>query len=282
MKEIIFKLAVLYYSSYLNILSVFNPDKAAEKAITLFKKPRNKALRKKQSDYLQQHKKGSFKCNDEEIVWYNWPGAGPNLLLLHGWESSTARWKPYLKDLRERQFNVYAIDAPAHGLSGGKYFTPELYADAIAHVTSKFNIHIIIGHSVGAYATLIYCKRPGRAGSLNNLILLAPTGRIRDFMNRFFDILSLNNKIRSKYFDNFKALYKHDLKYYDSDNLVKGVGLPGLLIHDKDDKTLPYSDSVLVAENWDGVQFITTKGYGHRLKSTEVKKYIMDYLDKSI
>lgn len=272
-------MAVAYYSILINMVSLFSKEKAAEMAINIFKRPRNGRPKGRHLEYLKKHKAGQFQSQGLSHSYYHWSGKGDSILLLHGWESNSVRWKPYIEDLQKRDYNIYAFDAPAHGLSEGHYFTPELYADAIQDFLEKHNIKIILGHSVGAYATLIYCKRPIRSDHLKHLILLAPTGKIRDFMNRFFDILKLNTSIRDHYFNNFQKLYQHELEYYDSDNLVQGIGLDGILIHDKNDITLPYKDSELIAANWPEGKFITTEGFGHRLKSTEVTKQIFAYLD---
>ena len=282
MKSLKFRILVSSIGLYINLVSFFSKEAAANIAIRIFKKPRNGKLKPEQEKYLKTHFDHNFISNGYNIACYRWPGKGPKILLLHGWESSSVRWKPYIEDLRSRGFDIYAIDAPAHGLSGGKYFTPILYADAISQIAKQQNFNVIVGHSVGAYATLIFNKRPARPESIKDLILLAPTGKIRDFMHSYFDILKLRSAIRDHYFRQFQKLYNQELSYYDSDRLIAETNITGLLIHDKKDLTLPYKDSVLIAKNWPEGQFVTTEGYGHRLKSTEVKRIIFNYLDSAI
>lgn len=279
-KGIIFNLIILYYRILINTIALFDTQKAAEKAISIFKIPRAGRPNKSQKQYLIQHFEGYTSSGENKIAVYHWPGSGKKILLAHGWESNTARWAPYIPGIQELNFDIYALDAPAHGLSGGREFTPELYADAIEGLAREKEIDIIIGHSAGAYSALIYAHRNRTTETVESLVLMAPTGRIRDFIEKTFQMFKLKESIRRAYFNGFEELYKHELRYYDSDNLIKTVKQSGLLIHDKKDRTLPYKDSVRIAENWPNARFITTEGYGHRLRSSVVSQHILDYLQE--
>ena len=270
-----------YYSISINGISYISKEWAAQLALKLFMKPRAGRPKGAQTNYLTKSRWISISSHGHAIQAYRWPGGTKNILLLHGWESNTSRWKPYVQKLVDLGYTVYAIDAPAHGLSEGNEFTPELYADAIDAFLKMQEVDVIMGHSVGAYSAMIYCKRPERISRLKYVMLLAPTGKIKDFMNRSFDVLKIRQKVRDHYFRNFEAMYHHELSYYDAENLIKHTKLKGMLMHDKNDKTLPYSDSVLIAQNWPQGEFVSTEGYGHRLKSTEVSEIIFRYL-KSI
>jgi pimeloyl-[acyl-carrier protein] methyl ester esterase len=49
-------------------------------------------------------------------LWCDTAGAGPDLVLLHGWGMNAAVWKPLLPGLQER-FRVTLIELPGHGES---------------------------------------------------------------------------------------------------------------------------------------------------------------------
>ncbi|NNE15310.1 MAG: alpha/beta hydrolase [Saprospiraceae bacterium] len=280
MKNLVVKLTIFIYSNFINGLSVFNKKQAANAAMRVFQKPRGKKITSSNKAYLLKYKAGDLLVGSESIAYYNWPKTGKKILLLHGWESYSYRWRPYIKDLQKLNYNVFALDAPAHGLSSGKKFSPTAYADAIKSMVEKEKIELIIAHSVGAYAAIIYASENTTPRYLEDLILLAPTGKLQDFMNQFFDFLKLNDKVREGFRENFIRTYGHDLDYFDSDNLIKKVTCRGLLIHDKEDKTLPFKDSEDIAANWPIGKFIATKGFGHRLKGPFIKELILNYLKK--
>jgi len=259
----------------------FNPEKAANIALKLFSSPRAGRARDFQRDYLEEHIKGYIISDSIKLCYYNWPGTGDRILLVHGWESNSSRWKPYIADMVDRNYDIYALDAPSHGLSEGKYFNPQKYADGVAQLVEKYNINILLGHSVGAYTSLIYAQREDRNESINQLMLLAPTGKLQYVIDQFFNILGLNKKMREAYNDNFKKIFHFEPHQFDSDKLIKGIGLNGFLMHDKNDRTLPFKDSVLIADNWPQAKFVITEGYGHRLKSSEVKEELFKYLDET-
>jgi len=277
-KGIFFNVIIFYYRVLINAIAVFDTQTAAAKAISIFKIPRAGRPNKSQKLFLDAHFEGYSSSGKTKIAHYRWPGPGKKILLAHGWESNSARWTPYILGIQDLGFDIYALDAPAHGLSEGREFTPEIYADAIESIATEKKIDIIIGHSAGAYSALIYAHRNRINETVKSLVLLAPTGRIRDFIEKTFQMFKLKESVRQAYFNGFEELYKHELSYYDSDNLIKSVRQPGLLIHDKKDRTLPYADSVHIAENWPNARFITTEGFGHRLRSSIVIQHILDYL----
>ena len=55
---------------------------------------------------------------------------------------------------------------------------------------------------------------------------------------------------------------------------------PGFLIHDLEDKVIPYSEAEALANAWPGLKFMTTTGKGHRdiLSAPEVMRTIVDFV----
>lgn len=280
MKKLLVNGAILYYSSLINTTSLISPKKASDLALKVFKTPRGKKMTAKEVAFLEASQKGFIEHSNFKMPYYNWPNKGPKILLLHGWESNSYRWRSYIKDLSALEYNVLAIDAPAHGRSTGKLFTPIDYANTIKMIVEQEKINIVLGHSVGAYATILYGSENELPAHLDKLILLAPTGKFQNFMKKFFDFLKLNKKVRASFKENFIKTYGQELDYYDSHRLIKKIPVGGLLLHDKDDSILPFEDSLLINENWPKGDFVATKGYGHRLKGLEIKKIVLNYLSK--
>ncbi len=219
-----------------------------------------------------------IKIDDYEIALYNWKATGPSILLIHGWESHSYRWKNYIQHFSELNYNIFAIDAPAHGLSSGKEFTPLYYAKAIDKVVQESNIRYILSHSVGAYSTIYYLSHFNTPDDLESVILKAPTGSLKSFTNQFFNFLKLNQSIRDSYEDIFEDTYGKPMDYYDSFELIKKINISGLLIHDNDDAVLPVEESHLIHQNCPQGKFITTDGHGHRLLKSQVMNLISDFL----
>lgn len=54
--------------------------------------------------------------------------------------------------------------------------------------------------------------------------------------------------------------------------LARQLDVPGLVIHDQDDRDVPIEEGAAVARAWPGAQFVRTTGLGHRriLRDPEV------------
>ena len=53
----------------------------------------------------------------------------------------------------------------------------------------------------------------------------------------------------------------------------------GLIIHDKKDRIIPYKDGLKFKQNYHNAKFISTKGFGHGLKSDVVYNHILEFLN---
>ena len=119
---------------YLNLLSLIVPSYTAKKTLEIFAKVRKGKIDKdKTFPILEEGKQNRFHCNGHEIQRYHWKGSGKKVLLLHGWESNTHRWRNLIRSLKTQDFDIHAIDAPAHGYSSGTYHYLTNYA-AAAHL----------------------------------------------------------------------------------------------------------------------------------------------------
>ena len=275
-KSIIKKIVIFYYSTLLKTLYLISPSTAARKAAWIFRIPRGPKLGPKSRMYLSKNKFERIKIeSDCEIQTYHWPNKGPKLLLAHGWESSSARWQPYIQKLLNAGIEVFALDAPAHGFSGGKLFSAPLYAKAIYEVAEKYEIDILLGHSAGAYSC-IYAVHEYQLNQVNRkFILLAPTGKLSEFMEKFYDILSLSKPFRKKVNYQFEIDFDKKIEDFDTYKMAPSLEAEGILIHDTQDRVLPYEHSVEICDLWEKGKLITTQGFGHRLRSSEVTKIVI-------
>lgn len=278
MKSHIVKFIIALCSFYIKAVSLFSGKQAANIAMGFFKRPRNKKLYPKHINWLESYKIGYIELDHSKCAIYHIPGEGKNILLAHGWESNSYRWKKYVDPLKKLGFNIFMIDAPGHGLSIGKDFTPPEYGEAINQACHEKNIQIIIGHSAGGYSALFSVGRLSPAESLEQLILLAPTNKLGILMQKFYDVLSLNGKTRNWLQKIFIQTYGHSYEHFNGDSMIKDSKLEGIIVHDKDDDVLPIEYSHELEKAWEGGQLITTEGFGHRLLGPEILRIVIDYL----
>ena len=103
-------------------------------------------------------------------IHYTDQGAGPAIVLLHGFTESHAIWDEFVAPLADA-FRVVTIDLPGHGQSGmlGEVHTMDDMAGAIKAVLDHLMIGecVLIGHSMGGYAALAFARQHvGRVAGL--------------------------------------------------------------------------------------------------------------------
>ena len=95
-------------------------------------------------------------------LFYRSVGTGNPLVLLHGFLESSSIWNPFIEELSQKR-QVITIDLPGHGKSGNvdETHSMELMADAVYEILTNLNIKKVtfIGHSMGGYVSLAFCKK---------------------------------------------------------------------------------------------------------------------------
>src|SRR5688572_16030835 len=90
----------------LNTLAYVAPGKAAQLGFELFCRPLRVPITKKQQGFFDTAVKETFQSNGFDIQTYRWGTGAKKILLLHGWQSHTYRWKLYIEAL-SKNFTVY-------------------------------------------------------------------------------------------------------------------------------------------------------------------------------
>lgn len=274
MKEVLIKLIGSYY----NMLSYVSKPYAADKAMYLFTTPRAGRINEEQSDFLHTAYQEELKYEHYPIMTYRWLGKKQTILLTHGWESNSARWKKLILELKKKGFNVIALDAPAHGKSGGRAFDAMLYAEFINVVAKRFSPDILIGHSVGGMASAFF-QHKYQFDKLKKIILLGAPSEFQDVMKRYTDMLGYNHRIVSQLEETIIKRFGSPSDTLSTAKFLATIKSEGLIIHDQDDRIIPYNDALLIKNSFKNSQLITTKGLGHSLLDASVAEHIYAFID---
>ncbi|MFD2543644.1 alpha/beta hydrolase [Lacinutrix gracilariae] len=262
---------------FINTVSFISPKTAGNLALSLFSKPLKGKIKEKDFDFLDTAFKEELEYEDLNIMTYRWLGKNKTILLVHGWESNAARWKPLIKNLQEQNYNVIALDAPAHGRSGSKRFNAILYSEFIHIVSKKFNPDVIIGHSVGGMATVFY-QHKYQNTALEKLVLLGAPANFTGVFNRYVDMMGYNKKVHKKISDIVVEKYGHAPEYFSAADFSKEIKTSALIIHDERDRIIPYQDAIHFDKNYINAKLITTQGFGHSLNNETITEYINKYI----
>ncbi|WP_047545424.1 alpha/beta fold hydrolase [Psychroserpens sp. Hel_I_66] len=273
MKQILVKTI----GSIINLTSYISPRFAGKLALNLFSKPRRIKLKEIERDFLDTAFIEDINYEGINIMTYRWLGKKETVLLAHGWESNSFRWRDLITKLKELDYNIVALDAPAHGNSSGKMFNAILYSECINIVAKKFKANIVIGHSVGGMSTAFFQKKY-QLPTVNKLVLLGAPSNFLGVFERYVNMMSYNDRVANAMNSLLFERFNKKPEFFNAARFLENSDIEGLLIHDKRDKIIPYSDAEDFKNFYKTSKLITTEGFGHGLRSEEVNNHIVDFI----
>lgn len=250
---------------------VFSEQLGTSLAERLFTTPRRHARPDRERDILATGRAGVINVTLRAPRWnsmrvpvatWRW-GVGPTVLLVHGWEGRGSQLGAFVAPLVAAGMSVVAFDAPGHGNSPEHRLYLTDLADCIADVSEAVGpLHGVIAHSFGSAATLLAFTRREIRASRN--VMVAPNVLIDDAVRRFArmvgldesDRIALEQRLATQTGVAIDALRLNHLAPQRDDAL--------LVLHDRDDREVPYEHARQLAEAWPNAQLIETSGLGHR------------------
>ncbi len=271
------KMAIEVVGAYLNSLAHVSTPRAGKLAIKLFATPQKGRLTSEDSVYLDSAVKYVDKFNDIDIQTYTWQGGDKTVLLVHGWESNSARWQWLIPYLKAENYTIVSLDAPAHGASGSKYFSAALYADMIEKVVNRVQPFAVIGHSVGGFSAAFSLFKMENS-NIEKLILVAAPSNLRQIFDKFFTVLKLNKKVRAAYYIEFQRYFGKSVDEVTIEHFMGKISAKGFLIYDKMDDLVSINDAYALENKWKGSKKLITEGLGHSLQHEEIYEAIVGFL----
>ncbi|MBP6759130.1 MAG: alpha/beta fold hydrolase [Flavobacterium sp.] len=282
MKKAIYFLLTKSTGFYINLVSFVFPKKATQLAHGYFSEPRKGKLSKdKLPKTLQGAHSETIQHNKDVIQTYIWKGNETIILLIHGWESNSSRWKKMLPYLKKSGSTIIAIDGPAQGLSSGKEFTVIKYAEFMDVVVKKYNPNYIIGHSMGGQTSLYY-QYKYQNPSLQKMVILGAPSDFNIILKNFTTLLSLNNTVTKGLKNKYTEYLNLNLDQFASKEFASKIDVKGFLAHDIEDTIVLFDEGKKIATSWKDAQFIATKGLGHKLHDDELYRKVYEFLFENL
>ncbi len=212
-------------------------------------------------------------------------GQGPTVALMHGWGGYGGQLANFIAPLVAGGFRVVVFDAFGHGDSPGsragfRQATFFDFRDGLAAIADAVGpIHGIVAHSGGAMATLLAL----RAGlEVKRLVLLAPMSRPALYATTFSRLLGLSSDVTARW--QARAHARLNVSFVDLDATVLGalVPPPTLVLHDRRDREVPFSDGEALAQSWPRAELHPTENLGHRriLHDADVQARTVEFLSR--
>lgn len=196
----------------------------------------------------------------ETYVWGD-PRTQPYVLFAHGWSSHGTRIAPWVAPLQAAGYAVVAFDQAAHGRSSGTHVTLPDFACYLLAVGHHYGpAAAAIGHSLGGAATAIAMARGLEA---ERAILLAPAADPLAAVDRFGRFVWMAGWLNRRMFAIFEKRTQVVAEELQAHTNAPQIGHPALIVHDVEDREVPWSEGERYARYWADSRLISTRGLGH-------------------
>jgi pimeloyl-ACP methyl ester carboxylesterase len=195
------------------------------------------------------------------IVVTEW-GTGPAVLLIHGWGGRSASFHAFVEPLVAAGYRAVTVDLPAHGASHGRRTTVIECAGAA----------LMVGRAVGPLAGLVTHSFGGPVAALawqhglraERVVMLAPPVSMWNVSLPVGDWLGLPRHVSEGMMNQFASRMGISWDELRTDCHVAELTEPLLVVHDEDDRKIPWSHGAAVARAAPQGTLRTTTGLGHR------------------
>lgn len=275
------QIAISYFRTKFKILSTISNKKAAELALELFSTPQFR-YKKALPEVFKEADKLDFKFRGEKVTGYRWNRGGHRkVLIVHGFNSSVAKFDRYIKPLMKKDYEVLAFDAPAHGYSSGKTLNAVMFKEMINYIHKEYGpIKSFMGHSFGGLAVCLALEDIEHNEDCR-VVLIAPATESKTAIDTFFSFMKLNEEVRKEFDQHITRLRNKPPEWYSVSRAVENIKAKILWCHDEDDPMTPWADAKKVMDQQHyNIEFIVTKGLGHRriYRDNKVAKAIIEFL----
>jgi len=238
------------------------PTYASKLILRLLFRP--KSIRQRPDERANWEKGTAFqiKIHNRTIHGRYW-GDGPGVLFVHGWNGRGSQFHRFVESTVSSGHRAIAFDGPAHGESQGSYTTYFEFTDVVRAFLRRdagMPAEKGIAHSFGAGAVI---NAVHKEELTPDIVLIAPALALEEFLHDSFQKLGFPFRLFQKLIQSLEKLYGYNLRRDNPHRLLQHVKIPLLVIHDKADKTIPYSATIGSVKNRPNILLHSTEGLGH-------------------
>lgn len=239
------------------------PDAIAARAARLFTTPFASSRARANAAPTLGAREEDLGIDGIAIHTYVWgdPALQPYVLFAHGWSSHGTRVARWLQPLRDAGYAVVTFDQAGHGRSGGRHTTLPGFTCHLMAVARHYGpAAAVIGHSLGGAATALALARGMQA---NSAVLIAPAADPLAAVERFSRLLWLAGHLGRRMFARFETAMRFSADELQAQNNAPRIGRPALIVHDIEDREVPWAEGERWARYWPQSRLLSTRGLGH-------------------
>jgi pimeloyl-ACP methyl ester carboxylesterase len=239
------------------ILGRISPALAGRLAAKLFARPTRHRRPDRERELIARGTPVALPDGLSATAW----GAGPTVLLVHGWEGRGAQLGAFVDPFAAAGYRVVALDGPAHGDSSGHTTTGPEFARALARTREAIGpLAAIVAHSFGGFTSLLAVSRGLLA---DRVVVIGSPSSVPEVLREFQELIALPERAMPPMVRALEGRVGASMGSFDISTFADRIAVPVLIVHDTDDREVPYVNGTRLSELF-GARLITTSGLGHR------------------
>ena len=138
------------------------------------------------------------------------------------------------------------------------------YSAAIRAVIRHIGpVYAVVAHSFGASATL-YALGTHPDARVEKLVVNAPPASVSNVIQMYAHMMDLPQRIVSVIYQLSQQRLGQPVSAFALGDIAPNVNIPSLMLHDRDDRLVPFANAAEITKDWAFVTLEATNGLGHR------------------
>jgi pimeloyl-ACP methyl ester carboxylesterase len=182
-----------------------------------------------------------------------------------------------IEPLQELDYNIIAIDAPAHGDSTGETITAVMYSEVISTVSQLYEPQIVVAHSMGAMA-FAYQQSSHQHDFIKKIVMLGSPDTLEVILQGYQELTGFSDGAYKSLNAYIEDKFGLAVEEFATSKFVQKIDTPTLLVHSKEDRIVGYECMSNIAAQMPNAVTYTSQSGGHSLHTPEVVERIKEFL----
>ncbi len=223
-----------------------------------------------------------YGAGEQNTAW-EW-GAGPLIVLVHGWGGRAAQMAPLATSLAAQGYRCVAPDITGHGVTKKSFTRWGFFLRDVEALTTTLQAEVFsfVGHSAGGM-TMMALRKHGQIRASRYVCICAPSFPFPP-VNRIKKLLNPRDGVIDRYKEYLGQEFGMSWQSLEAGESFADAGSDTLLIYEERDQFVPHSEGDRIHGLCPGSSLIKTRDFSHQriLGASEVSEAISRFLASDV